>query len=203
MGFSLLKFLEVFCSAICLSNSLFLKIRQKTISWPIDILTSILYFTIHCNKSLYGQCMRDTMCIMFSFYGWFLWSYKKKDHNKLKKITKTNPFSFLSIVLFGIILTIIIHRILKHLNGNFAFLDASKTGLGIVGAWMLSNKKMEAYWIWIISDILSAYLYFLNELYWFSFKYIVSIFLSLYGSLVWYKIYTNQMSKQNIKTKPL
>jgi len=67
------------------------------------------------------------------------------------------------------------------------FWDALTTALSIVATWMLAQKKIEHWLLWVLVDVLSIGLFIVKELYPTTVLFAVYAVLAIYGYLEWRK----------------
>jgi nicotinamide mononucleotide transporter len=182
-----ISYLELFGSIISLS-AVILAARDKVWNWPVSIVGQILFFFLFLDNKLYGNMTLQIFFTFVAIYGWYYWG--KEEHKKIKTlgIKKT--------ILFGLILsllTIFIAYILNILKIEYPLLDAATTVLSIGAVFLLSQKYLESWIIWIIVDILSVALFYLKGIDLVSIEYVFITGIATYGFINWIKLYGKQM----------
>jgi nicotinamide mononucleotide transporter len=65
--------------------------------------------------------------------------------------------------------------------------DAFVTAIGIVATWMLARRIIEHWYLWIMGNAISIYIYYLRELYPTMFLYLCYALLAVAGLYTWIK----------------
>lgn len=125
-------------------------------------------------------------------WGFINWSKKQNDKNSgIKKIQDDKKGNLVVLIFVAITIYALI---LKLMNSNEYLLDAATAVLGFVGTYLMTNKYMEQWGVWVISN-------FLNVALWTSLTltsinnlpvlvmWIIYLINSIYGYIVWHKKY--------------
>ena len=143
-----------------------LSIRQNIFTWPIGLLTSLLYIVVFYKSALYAAMSLQVYYIFISIYGWYFWLRGKNTNNKsqapVQKINKQFLLRIgaVTVLIYGFILFILIN----FSDSDVPFLDSLTTSLSITATWMLARKYIENWIIWIFVDIISSGLYIYKNL---------------------------------------
>ena len=142
-------------------------IRQSIWTWPVGLLTSLLYVWVFFVSKLYADMGLQVYYVFISIYGWYEWIRGKSPDRKEKL-----HISRLSFYLGGIlaIITLLVLLLMWYVLKNFTdspvpFADSLATALSIVATWMLARKILEHWLIWIFVDAFSMGLFWYKELY--------------------------------------
>jgi nicotinamide mononucleotide transporter len=127
--------------------------------------------------------------VFISIYGWYNWAFGgKKEINKILHITVTSAKLWVKLFIANAILFVIISYILiNHTDSTIPYWDAFTTAASIVATWMLAQKKIEHWLIWIVVDIVSLGLYIYKDLFATVILFAVYTILALIGYLEWRK----------------
>ena len=141
-------------------------IRQNILTWPIGIITSLLYIVVFFKSALYAAMGLQVYYVLISIYGWILWLRGKKENSKsllpvqLVKKKLWIKIAAVSVIIYAVILFIL----LNFSDSDVPFMDSLTTSLSIVATWMLAKKYIEHWIIWIFVDIVSSGLYIYKNL---------------------------------------
>lgn len=158
--------------------SIWLTIKKNVLCWPIGIIGIIYYFIIFLKNKEYGNMSLQILFIIQSIIGWVKWN---NDSNK--KVTKIG--NILYVIIIPLFLSLIYFKINSYLNGNNILLDSITTGFSIVGISLLSMKKLEAWFCWIIADILYIPFFINSGHYMSSIIYTLFLILAILGYKNW------------------
>lgn len=155
--------LEIF-SVICgLIQSILILMKKKE-NWIFYILniSSLILFSFY-NK-LYGDVLENTIYLLFGMLGLFTWysvNIKNKlmsKHDKIKYCTNKERLFYITLFIFE---NIIVYIWLSNTDDVFPVLDTITTALGLVATLMMALKKVDAWLVWFVDDILMAIIYFI------------------------------------------
>ncbi len=188
--------------------------REKIAVYPTGIISTIIYIYICYKFVLYGDMIVNTYYTLMSIYGWYMWS--KIDANKKHlEITRTNTSDQLKafgIFAFTSVFVIIVYRYYNVMPNDLGFtesvsfafehltsgdlekfrkatpyLDTFTTGIFFAGMWLMANKKIAHWSLWIIGNIVSVPLYFVKGLGFTGIQYFIFLILAIYGLKEWKK----------------
>jgi len=130
-----------------------------------------------------------------TLYGWYRWLGNRlpgnKDSKKLE-ISIMNKREWLIMIFIGGILNYAGWMILGYTDDTLPFWDSFTTIWAIVGTWMMAEKKLENWLIWIIVDFVSVWMYFYKDLYFTMILYGIYTVMAVIGYIEWrQKIYLN------------
>lgn len=137
--------------------------KGKLSAYLFGLINCILYAIISYEAHLYGETMLNAIYyIPMQFIGFYIWSKNmNSETHEVKKMHMKNKFRILFLILM-IIATIGYGIILKQLGDAMPFVDSFTTVSSII-AMILSVKMFsEQWWIWIIVDVFSVYMWWCN-----------------------------------------
>jgi nicotinamide mononucleotide transporter len=123
--------------------------------------------------------------ILMAVYGWWNWSQSEDDWKPERSTLLSFSGGLTLALLFGAGSGFV------HLNYfpsvSFPFLDATLTGLSILGTWLATRRKIENWIVWIGVDIVYVVMYVQKALWGTAALYLVFIILALKGYIDWRK----------------
>lgn len=179
---------------------IFLSIRQNVLTWPVGLLTSVLYIVVFFQSKLYADMGLQVYYVVASIYGWYYWlrGKNREESGHVPVQTTNNQLRFqlagTSLVLYWIILFIL----KNYTDSDVPYLDSLTTALSIVGTWMLAKKYIAHWLIWIFVDIVSAGLYIYKGLWPTVILFIVYSAMAVMGYIEWNK----ELKDKQWKTQP-
>jgi nicotinamide mononucleotide transporter len=165
-------------------------IKQKPVAWIFGFFSAALYAYVYFHTKLYASMSLQGYYLAISVYGWFYWiKGEKKENSESKRPVIQVPFrQIFSIGLIWIAINLVVWWILGHYTDSpYPVLDSFTTTGGIIATWMLAQKYIENWLLWIVIDITSAGLYLHIALYPTAVLFIVYIILAITGYLEWRK----------------
>lgn len=168
---------------------LFLEIRQKPAMWVVGFISSMVYVFVFFAAKLYANASLNVYFVAMSIYGFWQWrkdsASGETDQIGYRRLSLRQGMvlAAVSILVFGFIRLILEN----YTDSSFSFGDAFVTSLSIVATWMVARKYIEHWFIWIVVNLFSIYLYFHQQLYPTAGLYFFYSALSVYGYFKWRK----------------
>ena len=124
-----------------------------------------------------------------SFYGWWNWS-RKNDDKYLLKITSFSKDDFgitITLFLITVVITYTVYILSSVVIKIPNYIDIFTSGIFFTAMWLMANKKLESWVLWVIGDIITVPLYAYRGLGMLSLQYIIFTFLAIQGYIEWKK----------------
>ncbi|MCW7458109.1 nicotinamide riboside transporter PnuC [Leptospira bandrabouensis] len=189
---SLIELLGTSTGLLCV----YLASRNHILTWPFGILTSICFFFLFFQIQLYSDMLLQIYFFGSSVYGWIVWRKKTGVYVKIQSLSKTNQLIVLLVIFFGTyILGAITSRLPIWLPNiftkppEFLYWDAFTTVGSIVANFLLAQRKLESWFIWVFVDVVCITIYSLKEIPFVTLEYIVFLLIAFYGCHHWYQEY--------------
>lgn len=137
--------------------------KGKLSAYIFGLINCVLYAIISYNANLYGETMLNALYyIPMQFVGFYVWNKNMdKEKHEVKKLHMSNitRMKWLLIMIIG---TIVYGYILKYLNDSMPFVDSFTTVSSVVAMIVSIKMYSEQWWIWILVDIFSVYMWWCN-----------------------------------------
>jgi nicotinamide mononucleotide transporter len=159
--------------------SVWLTSKNNILCWPTGIIGIIAFSCVFYTKGEFANFWLQGLFLVQSIYAWINWG----KNNDIKYLKKTEIFN-ISIYLIPT-LFIISYLTIKSTH---PVLDTITATLSIFGMFLLLFRKIEAWYFWILADILYIILFLKDDLYLSSLVYIIFLVMSIYGYKNWKKI---------------
>lgn len=173
---------------------LFLEYKANVWLWPVGVVMSIFYVVIFFHSKFYADAAIYLYYIGANTYGLLLWTRSRKKPLVGNGKTTELPITHLPakrILPLGIVtfaLWMLLYWILKTVTDSPIPLgDAFTTSVSIVATWMLAQKYLEQWLLWIVVNIVSTILYFWKGLYPTGVLFIVYVIVAILGYFRWKK----------------
>ena len=148
--------------------------KENKLCWPVGILGVIGFMIIFYQTKDWGNFFLQFVFLFQSIKGWLNWN-----ENELKITNWSLNDKILISILSPIILTLF--------YTNLELLDSVTTTLSLIGLYLLTNKRLQSWFFWIIADLLYIILFYQNQLYLSSGLYFIFLILTTYGFINWKK----------------
>ena len=169
---------------------IWLSIRQSLHTWTAGIITSLLYCWVFFDAKFYAGMCLQVYYLVISVYGWFSWRYggSKNSAGELLRVSRTGTRLWINLFIFNVLITLLMYYVLgRFTDSPIPFWDAFTTSLSIFATWMLAQKKIEQWLIWIFVDLVSVGLYLYRGLYPTVFLFLVYAVMAVIGYCEWRK----------------
>jgi nicotinamide mononucleotide transporter len=141
-----------------------LAIFENIWTWPTGIVGVILYTIVNFQAHLYANAGLQLVYLVLSIHGWYEWLHGGVNKTELH-VRRATPRQWLGCAIASVILTAAIMALLRSThNAEQPFLDASTTAVSLVGQWMMNEKLLENWWLWLLVDIVYIPLYAFRHL---------------------------------------
>jgi len=212
---STLNILLEFIAALFGVLSVFYAKKENILVFPTGIISTGIYVYLLSQWNLYGDLIINIYYTIMSLYGWYMWSKiidDKQHHIPISRTNKLDKIKAFGIFIFTSIFVIIVYRYYnvmpndlgfnesinfafsKLSSGNLAdfreatpYLDTFTTGIFFAAMWLMANKKIENWTLWIAGNIVSIPLYFVKGYGFTGIQYSIFLILAITGYLAWTK----------------
>ncbi len=181
-----LEYIAVFAGII----SVWFSRKENIWVYPTGLINTLFYIYLSFKGGLLGEASVNLYYTVMSIYGWIGWS--KKDDNKkiVLQISSSNKKEWMAQVEFFIAFYLVIYCALSYLKTNFApeaipWADAFASASAFTGMWLMTKKKIESWYWWIITNIVSIPLYFVKHYVFTSVYYFILLIMAVFGLIEW------------------
>ncbi len=196
--------------------SVFYAKKENILVFPTGIISTAIYVYLLSQWTLYGDLIINIYYTLMSIYGWYQWNKVIGDNKRHIVISRTNTKDKLKafgIFLFTSVFVIVVYRyynvmpnqlgfsdsfrfaIRQLTSGNLEdfrtatpFLDTFTTGTFFAAMWLMANKKIENWTLWIIGNIVSIPLYFVKGYGFTGIQYSIFLVLAVMGYFEWRRL---------------
>ncbi len=180
------EFLGVVTNLICV----YLTTTQNIWNWPYGIIAVVFLGILFYQMQLYSSMVLSLAYYLpIQFWGWYKWLYGGQHKTELP-VTWCSWRNRALIVICALPIIWAWGTFLTTYTGAvYIFWDASILGLSVVAQYLLTFKKVEAWFLWICVNILSVVIYYDTGLYMLSIQYGLFLVLASLGRYRWLKDY--------------
>ena len=176
--------------------------RANVWNWPIGLVNVILFFFLFYQVQLYPDMLLQVFFFITNLIGWWRWTHPNRDEEDVNhelKISFMKRKHWVSLIIFGGLGTVLLgflagrfHLIFPqifNIPSAFPFLDSFVTVMSILTTFLVVQKKIESWGIWIVVDLVAASLYFMKEIKFVGIQYGIYALMAAYGWWHWRKAY--------------
>ena len=162
--------------------------KESILVYPTGIISTAIYVYICLKFTLYGDVIINIYYTLMSIYGWYVWSRLVENHHI--KITKTNlndKLKAIGIFAFTATFVIAVYLYFDRFDRITDYFDTFTTGIFFAAMWLMANKKIEHWILWIGGNIISVPLYFIKGLGFSGIQFTIFLILAYQGYIAWKK----------------
>jgi nicotinamide mononucleotide transporter len=202
-----MSYLEFFGTAAG-GIAVFLSAKANVWSWPLGIINVVLFFFLFYQVQLYPDMFLQLFFFITNLIGWWRWLHPNKNEADLKQQLKISKMPYSSWVVFGLvglIGTLIVGLFAKNLNSFFPivftspsaypYADSFVTVMSMVATYLMVQKKLECWLIWIVVDVVACCLYFSKGIFFVGLEYVIFCFIAAFGFWYWLREFKRVMIK--------
>jgi len=123
--------------------------QNKRSNWIFYILQIVMLIAFSTINHLYGDITNNLIYLGMGIYGALLWGSGKNT----RPVTRCSIPERIGYTVTIIIGTILVGIILRHTDDPLPMLDAFSTTSGFVATWYMVRRKLDAWIIWTINDL--------------------------------------------------
>jgi len=149
-GMTPLEIVAVIVSAV----GIWLTTRRSLLSWPIIIVSCILYGELFRESALYSDMLLQAVFAVCAVYGWWHW---------LRGVRAEGSVTVLSLswrgwavgLAAGTAGSLLLGWFMAHYtNASLPWLDSALTAFSLVGQWWQARKYLANWTLWIAVDVI-------------------------------------------------
>ena len=164
--------------------------KQNILVYPTGIICTIITMFLMYKVSLLGHILVNLLYTIISFFGW--WNWSRKENNdlvvKVSKFTSNDLTKSLLIFFFIVFVAYFAHDFFAtNFEGQIKELDILTSGIFVTAMWLMANKKLENWILWIIGNVITIPLYLSSDKIILSIQYVIFTILAIQAYIEWKK----------------
>ena len=164
--------------------------KQNILVYPTGIICTIITMYLMYKVSLLGHILVNLLYTIISFFGW--WNWSRRENNdlvvKVSKFTSNDLTKSLLIFFFIVFVAYFAHDFFAtNFEGQIKELDILTSGIFVTAMWLMANKKLENWILWIIGNVITIPLYLSSDKIILSIQYIIFTILAVQAYIEWNK----------------
>lgn len=161
-------------------------IRELHWSWPLAIISSLLYFFVFKDSLLYGEASLQLVFAALALWGWWQWLRTGDDDQPTLVIQHLSRKGWGIVILTSVMLWPALALLLQTFtDSDVAWWDALPTALSLVGQALLGRKYIENWLLWLVVNIISVALFAYKGLWLTCLLYALFTLMSVWGWRAW------------------
>lgn len=164
--------------------------KQNILVYPTGIICTIITMYLMYQVSLLGHILVNLLYTIISFFGW--WNWSRKENNdlvvKVSKFSSDDLTKSLFIFFFIVFVAYFAHDFFAtNFQGQIKELDILTSGIFVTAMWLMANKKLENWILWIIGNVITIPLYISSDKIILSIQYVIFTILAIQAYIEWKK----------------
>ena len=164
--------------------------KQNILVYPTGVICTIITMYLMYKVSLLGHILVNLIYTIISFFGW--WNWSRRENNdlvvKISKFTSSDLTKSLLIFLFIVFVAYLAHDFFgTNFDGQIKELDILTSGIFVTAMWLMANKKLENWILWIIGNVITIPLYLSSDKIILSIQYVIFTILAIQAYIEWKK----------------
>jgi len=175
--------------------SVWCSMKENILVYPFGIISVLIYVYLAFNYKLYADMGVNSYYFVMSVYGWYHWKDTGGERDQIPVTTNNSKeWMITGLLLLGSFVTLVF-VLSNFTDSDVPVWDATTTAFAIAGMWLMAQKKLENWIMWIITDLISIPLYFYKGLVLTSVQFLIFTGLAIAGYFAWKKSRENENTK--------
>jgi nicotinamide mononucleotide transporter len=170
-----------------------LTVRQSIWCWPTGLVQVTLYVYIFYGARLYSDMILHVIYIGVQFYGWYHWVHGAPDTPAGAEDRGALPVSTLTVRerwLWGLGVAVAAlvwgEGMRRYTDAAAAHADAFIAAASLCAQYLMAQKKLENWVVWIVVDVVAIAVYWVRDLRLTAALYVVFLLLCVAGVRSWH-----------------
>jgi nicotinamide mononucleotide transporter len=168
-------------------------------SWPLGLINVTLSFFLFFQVQLYPDMFLQVFFFITNVMGWWRWTHPRPGEEDSHKYLKVSFLPFRKLVMYGLISiagTLAMALFAKNLHellplvftrpSASPYLDSFITVMSVMATFLMIQKRVECWAIWVLVDVVATYLYFVRDIKFYSLMYFTFCIIAAFGFWNWW-----------------
>lgn len=172
-------------AALLILINVWLVARRNIWNYAFGIAGVAIYGVVFFRAKLYSDTLLQIFFLVVQFYGLWQWRRSQRDAGEVvvERLTMSARLGWAA----GIVLAIsgwgwLMHR---FTDASFPWWDASVAMISVAAQYLMSVRKLENWWLWILANLVSIGLYAAKALWITTGLYVLLLGISVLGLARW------------------
>lgn len=164
--------------------------KENILVYPTGLINTTLFIYLSIKGQLFGEASVNLYYTIMSLYGWWNWSRLDQQQHHVVHIMPSTRAEWRQQLMFFGVFFVVIFLVLQWLRTAFApgaipWADALASASAFTGMWLMARKKIESWYWWITTNIVSIPLWFVKGYVFTSVQFMVLLVLAVAGLMEW------------------
>ncbi len=163
----------------------YLASKANRICFVFGLISSAILVYICLSDHLYFDTFINAYYVVMSVVGWYSWNGEESG----PKIRILHKKAFVLLLLSGLLLSLALAFVVDtYTSASMAYIDSFTTVFAVLATWMLVERYIENWLVWIVADAVAIYLYLVKGHYPIALLFGVYTIIAIYGYVNWKKM---------------
>jgi nicotinamide mononucleotide transporter len=164
---------------------IYLGIKEKILYFPVSLVNVFVSLYIFYHQGLYADVIQQIVYISLLSYGWARWLNGVKPNANMP-VTHASKKMILGLLLGIIVLTAGMGYFFEqNTNASLPYWDALATSLSFAAQYLLAEKKIENWLVWIDVNIIYIGIYVYKGLNLYAILFFIYLVMAIIGYFRW------------------
>ncbi|WP_296612285.1 nicotinamide riboside transporter PnuC [Sphingomonas sp.] len=172
-------------AALLILINVWLVARRSIWNYAFGIAGVAIYGVVFFRAKLYSDTLLQVFFLIVQFYGLWQWRRSQREAGEVvvERLTRTVRLAWAA----GIVLAILGWGWLMHrfTDASFPWWDASVAMISVAAQYLMSVRKLENWWLWILANLVSIGLYAAKALWITTGLYVLLLGIAVLGLARW------------------
>ena len=140
-----------------------LVVREHLANWPVGLANNVVFGVLFWQSRLFADMGLQVVYFGLGVWGWWRWLRGGPEQSRLT-ISRTKPQEWLALLILIPSITWLLRTVLLAVNGAAPWGDAVTTALSLGAQYLLCQKRLENWFLWILADLIYVPLYLSRQL---------------------------------------
>lgn len=167
-------------------------------SWSIGIVNVVLFFFLFFQVQLYPDMFLQIFFLITNLIGWWRWAHPlpgEEDRKEELRPSWMPPLGLSILILLMAAGALLFGNFASNLHMNFPdvfnlpsafpYLDSFVLSASIAATYLMVQKKVECWLVWLVTDVIATYLYFAKGILFVSVEYLIFCLIAGFGFWNW------------------
>jgi len=141
--------------------------KENIYVFPMALVNSVIYILLSFEQGNTGTGLVYLYFTILCIYGWAMWAKRDRRKHRIIRITtssKKEKFIQLAIFISFCVINFFLLTYYKRFfsPGSIAWADAVAGAAAFTGMWLMTRKKLEGWYWWILANIILIPLFFIK-----------------------------------------
>jgi nicotinamide mononucleotide transporter len=162
-----------------------LVVEESIWNFPVGLANNAFFLVLFFSARLYADMGLQIVYFALGVAGWWRWTHGMAEGHGHFPVSRASGREWIVLGTSGLLATVVGSVHLRRIGDAAPVLDALTTVLSLIAQWLLNQKKIDNWWVWIAADVLYVGLYVRRGLGLTACLYFVFILMCLAGLRSW------------------